>query len=93
MAAYDSFRAIGYPVRVHAGPDALARLSDEVDRTGAKRGFVVCGQSVARRTGLLTTQIIPNPHAEAKPDHSRQKFSPIIAEGLDTACRPTRPAS
>ena len=43
LAASVSFRAVAYPVRVHAGLDALARLSDEVDRTGAKRGFVVCG--------------------------------------------------
>ena len=53
MPATDSFRAVAHPVRVHAGLDALARLSDEVDRTGAKRVLVVCGQSVARRTGLL----------------------------------------
>ncbi len=53
MAATDSFRAVAFPVRVHAGPDAMARLGDEVDRLGAKRVFVVCGQSVARFTSLL----------------------------------------
>lgn len=53
LAASDPFRAVAYPVRVHAGPCALARLGDEVERTGAKRGFVVCGQSVARHTALL----------------------------------------
>lgn len=53
MAANDSFRAVTFPVRVHAGSRALDRLSDEVDRTGAKRVFVVCGQSVARFTSLL----------------------------------------
>ncbi len=53
MAVIDSFRAVTYPVRVHAGPRALDRLSDEVGRSGAKRVFVVCGQSVARFTSLL----------------------------------------
>jgi alcohol dehydrogenase class IV len=48
-----SFRITGYSIRVHAGDNAIARLSDEADRARAKRAFVVCGQSVANRTGLL----------------------------------------
>jgi len=55
LAGIDSFRSVNFPVRVHAGPRALANLSDEVDRLGAKRVFVVCGQSVARFTSLLDT--------------------------------------
>ena len=42
-------------MRVHAGPRALSNLSDEVDRLGAKRVFVVCGHFVARFTSLLDT--------------------------------------
>jgi alcohol dehydrogenase class IV len=49
----NSFRITGYSIRVHAGDDAIARLSDEADRARAKRAFVVCGQTVAHRTGLL----------------------------------------
>lgn len=47
------FRSIGYLVRIHAGDNAMARLSEEADRVRAKRAFVVCGQTVALRTNLL----------------------------------------
>ncbi len=47
------FRHVAYPVRVHAGNDALSNLRAEVDRTRAQRPFVVCGGSVATRTDLL----------------------------------------
>lgn len=47
------FRHVAYPVRVHAGDDAISNLRREADRLGARRPFVVCGQSVAQRTNLL----------------------------------------
>ncbi|MCY3692979.1 MAG: iron-containing alcohol dehydrogenase [Chloroflexota bacterium] len=47
------FRHVAYPVRVHAGDNSISNLRREVDRLGAHRPFVVCGQSVARRTNLL----------------------------------------
>ena len=40
-------------LRIHAGQDALANLGNEAARLGAQRAFVVCGQTVARRTDLL----------------------------------------
>ena len=49
----DSFRFVGYPVRVHAGPDAINNLAGEVDRLKAQRVLVVCGQSVADKTDLV----------------------------------------
>ena len=49
----DPFRFVGYPVRVHAGRAAISRLSDEVDRFGAQRVLVVCGQSIADKTDLV----------------------------------------
>ena len=51
--AFDSFRFVGYPVRVHAGPDAIGKLAEEVDRVRARRVLVVCGQSVATKTNLV----------------------------------------
>jgi len=51
--ATDSFRFVGYPVRVHAGPDAIGRLADEADRLRTHRLLVVCGQSVADKTDLV----------------------------------------
>ncbi len=53
MDAVAPFRHTAYPVRVHAGDDALSNLRSAVQRAGAKRPFVVCGQSVATRTNLL----------------------------------------
>ncbi len=47
------FRHVAYPVRVHAGDNTISNLRGEMDRLGAHRPFVVCGQSVARRTNLL----------------------------------------
>lgn len=53
LAAATSFRHVSYPVRIHAGDNAIARLGEEMDRAGAKRALAVCGQTVARRTNLL----------------------------------------
>lgn len=47
------FRAIGHPVRLHSGRDALRSLPAEVRRQGAHRALVVCGRTVARKTGLV----------------------------------------
>ncbi|NKB59355.1 MAG: iron-containing alcohol dehydrogenase [Alphaproteobacteria bacterium] len=48
-----TFRAVGYPIRLHAGENALDKIGDEVKRRRAKRAFVICGQTVAHRTNLL----------------------------------------
>jgi alcohol dehydrogenase len=53
LAAATSFRHVSYLVRIHAGDNAIAGLGEEVDRAGAKRALVVCGQTIARRTNLL----------------------------------------
>jgi len=47
------FRAASYPLRLYSGQNALDQLPDEVDRRKAKRAFVVCGRTVATKTGLL----------------------------------------
>jgi len=48
-----SFRAVSYPWRLYSGPGALDSLPAEVARHGARRAFVICGQTVAHRTSLL----------------------------------------
>jgi alcohol dehydrogenase class IV len=47
------FRAVGYPLRLYSGKDALENLPAEVKRRDASRAFIVCGRSVARRTPLI----------------------------------------
>lgn len=51
------FRAISYPWRLYSGVDALANLAEEVRRLQATRAFVICGQTVAHRTNLLSRVI------------------------------------
>ena len=47
------FRAVGYPLRLYSGKDALENLPAEVKRQRASRAFIVCGRSVARKTPLI----------------------------------------
>jgi alcohol dehydrogenase class IV len=49
----ERFSSISPGVRIHAGDDALRMLPREVSRLGARRAFIVCGNSVATRTPLL----------------------------------------
>ncbi|MES2563900.1 MAG: iron-containing alcohol dehydrogenase family protein [Pseudomonadota bacterium] len=53
MYRYD-FRAVGYPVRVYSGQDALENLPGELKRCRAERAFIVCGRSVSRKTPLVS---------------------------------------
>lgn len=53
IASTHTFRAVSYPLRLHAGLDALDQLEAEVKRQKAQRAFVVCGRSVATKTHLL----------------------------------------
>ena len=53
MEAATPFRHRSFPLSIHAGKGALDDLRGEVDRTKAKRAFVVCGKSVARKTDLI----------------------------------------
>ncbi|MDH5535066.1 MAG: iron-containing alcohol dehydrogenase family protein [Betaproteobacteria bacterium] len=52
MYSYE-FRAVGYPVRIYSGKDALGNLPAELKRQGARRAFIVCGRTVSRRTPLI----------------------------------------
>lgn len=50
--SYD-FRAVGYPLRLYSGKDALENLPAELKRHRAQRAFIVCGRSVSRKTALI----------------------------------------
>jgi alcohol dehydrogenase class IV len=47
------FRAVGYPLRLYSGKDALENLPSELARRKARRAFIVCGQTVGRRTDIV----------------------------------------
>jgi alcohol dehydrogenase class IV len=53
MAYQHQFRAMGYPLRLYSGKDALENLPAEVKRCKAKRAFVISGRSVSRKTDLV----------------------------------------
>src|SRR5215212_12268361 len=54
MAYRNDFRAVGYPLRLYSGQDALENLPAELKRRNAKRAMVVCGRTVSRKTPLIT---------------------------------------
>jgi alcohol dehydrogenase class IV len=49
----NDFRAVGYPLRLYSGKDALENLPAELARRKASRAFIVCGRSVSRKTPLI----------------------------------------
>ena len=49
----NDFRAVGYPLRLYSGKDALENLPAELKRRKASRAFIVCGRSVSRKTPLI----------------------------------------
>ena len=53
-SAIPQFRSVSHPLRIFAGTDALDSLPRELDRLGVRRAFVLCGDSVATRTDLLS---------------------------------------
>src|SRR5688572_26950829 len=54
MSYRNDFRAVGYPVRLYSGKDALENLPAELKRHRRQRAFVVCGRTVSRRTPLVS---------------------------------------
>src|SRR5688572_106859 len=54
MTYRNDFRAVGYPLRLYSGKDALENLPAELRRQRAKRAFIVCGNTVSRKTPLVT---------------------------------------
>ncbi len=41
--------------RVHFGPGSISRLAEELDRIKSRRPFVITGQTIADKTGLVDT--------------------------------------
>lgn len=87
MSAVAPFRHTAYPVRVHAGDDALSNLKAAVQRTGAKRPFVVCGQSIANRTNLLerVTEALGEPPVGVFDGVQTGSPVPAVLEGTQMA--------
>ena len=48
------FRAVGYPLRLYSGKDAVENLGAELKRHRARHAFIVCGRSVSRKTPLVS---------------------------------------
>ena len=87
MSAVAPFRHTAYPVRVHAGDGALSNLRAAVQRAGAKRPFVVCGQSIAKRTNLLESigEALGEPPAGVFDGVQTGSPAPAVLEGVRMA--------
>lgn len=53
MGYLHQFRAVGYPLRLYSGRDALENLPAELKRCKSQRAFVISGRSVSRKTNLV----------------------------------------
>ncbi|WP_178134131.1 iron-containing alcohol dehydrogenase family protein [Vineibacter terrae] len=49
-----NFRANSHRCRIYSGDNALASLPAELTRSGIRRAAILCGNSVAKRTGLIS---------------------------------------
>ncbi len=56
LDASEPFRFVGYPVRVHAGPDAISKLTEEVDRVIQQVGGQSALQQVLAGQGLTLAE-------------------------------------
>ncbi|MBS1217250.1 MAG: hypothetical protein H6R21_383 [Proteobacteria bacterium] len=79
MSYQHQFRAVGYPLRLYSGRDALEHLPAELKRLKARQAFVVCGRSVSRKTGLI--------------DRIQQILGPVYAGRYDEIDKDTTLAS
>jgi len=75
----NDFRAVGYPVRLYSGQDALENLPAEFKRHHARRVFVVSGRSVSRKTDLVARIRRIGGDAIAGVFDEMEKESPIAA--------------
>ena len=82
-----TFRAVGYPLRLYAGTDALDRLITEVERQKAQRAFAICGRTVAERTDLLDriSDNLGDRYAGAFAGMDKDSTWPAVQRGLEAA--------
>ena len=87
MSDSHTFRATSYPVRLYSGEGALGNLRTEVDRSGAKRAFVVCGNTVATKTDLLgrIEGELGDRYAGAFSGMDKDSTWPAVREGVERA--------
>jgi alcohol dehydrogenase class IV len=81
------FRAVGYPLRLYSGRDALEHLPTELKRHGAKRAYVVCGRTVSRRTPLIgrVQRILDSSLAGVFDEMEKESPLPAVLAARDAA--------
>lgn len=53
MTYQHQFRAVGYPLRLYSGKDALENMPAELKRFKSTKAFLISGRSVSRKTNLV----------------------------------------
>ena len=88
MTTATSYRYLAPATRIYAGVDALPHVAREMERIGARRAFVVCSETVAETTDLLSRirDVLGEDHvagvfAKAK----RESPAPLVEAGVDMA--------
>ncbi|MGK0169648.1 MAG: alcohol dehydrogenase class IV [Gammaproteobacteria bacterium] len=82
-----TFRSVGYALRLHAGTNALDNIVSEVERHGASRAFVICGNSVATKTDLVgrIATLLGERYAGVFAGMDKDSTWPAVAAGLELA--------
>ncbi len=83
-----TYRYLAPATRIYAGVDALPHVAREMERIGAKRAFIVCSETVAETTNLVSRirDVLGDGHvagvfAKAK----RESPAPLVEAGVDMA--------
>jgi alcohol dehydrogenase class IV len=81
------FRAIGYPLRLYSGKDALENLPAELKRQRAQRAFIVCGRSVSRKFNLIARirRILGQACAGVFDEMEKESPLPAVQRAADAA--------
>lgn len=79
------YRSSGF--RIFSGDDALANLRPEIERAGAGRAFVLCGQSIATKSDLLgrVSEALGDLHAGTFDGVVAQSPLPAVLEAVEAA--------
>ena len=86
MYSYD-FRAVGYPLRLYSGKDALENLPTEIKRQNARRALVVCGRTISRKTDLINRirRILGDSCASVFDEMEKESPLPAVLRARDAA--------
>ncbi|MBI4201514.1 MAG: iron-containing alcohol dehydrogenase [Chloroflexi bacterium] len=87
MTTSSTYRYLATATRVYAGMDALPHVAREAERSGARRAFIVCSETVAQTTDLLeqVRAVLGGTYAGAFPRAKRESPVSLVETGVEAA--------